>query len=629
VRPLACVIGTIDLVRPLGLAGIRCAVAAPRESLARRSRFTTATIEWADPWAEPERLLANLLEFGAGQPERPVLFYEGDWDLLLVSRHRDDLSRHFRFVIAEPALVEDLLDKSRFSELARRHELPVPPSVRITRETTDIPLCFPIVVKPLTRQTATWEPVSHGAKALRVAGPAQLHALTAPLRDGAEPVDLLAQELIAGPETCIESYHVYADSSGPVAEFTGRKLRTRPAHYGHSTALEITDSDDVRRLGRRIVEQLGLRGVAKLDFKRDEAGRLWLLEVNPRFNLWHHPAARAGVNLPALVYGDLVGLPRPAAVKARAGVRWVNRDEDYRAAAEAGMPPWRWLLWALRCEAKSGVALDDPMPLLYGGWRLVLQRIRARPVEPAVAARWAVALLGRMPRRAVDFGELRRLRPFSAHYGFDRGLPVDRFYIERFLDRHRAAVRGEVLEVKDAGYTMRFGRDRVVGSHVVDVDQRNRRATLVADLCVPGSLPRSAYDCVILTQTLQYLANADAAMTNVWASLRAGGDLLLTAPCLARLDPQEPATDLYRPTPSGLTALLRRCCPDACELVVEGYGNVLVSTAFAFGLAAEELAPSELEADDPGFPVVVCARASKPRAPDPAFDGSGARNGWD
>ena len=44
---------------------------------------------------------------------------------------------------------------------------------------------------------------------------------------------------------------------------------------------------------------LGLRGVAKLDFKRTAAGELVLLEVNPRFNLWHLPGAVAGVNLPA------------------------------------------------------------------------------------------------------------------------------------------------------------------------------------------------------------------------------------------------------------------------------------------------------------------------------------------
>ena len=56
----------------------------------------------------------------------------------------------------------------------------------------------------------------------------------------------------------------------------------------------------------------GLTGVAKLDFKRDRSGKLHLFEINPRFTLWHHAAAIAGVNIPALVYADLTGAPWPA-----------------------------------------------------------------------------------------------------------------------------------------------------------------------------------------------------------------------------------------------------------------------------------------------------------------------------
>ena len=79
----------------------------------------------------------------------------------------------------------------------------------------------------------------------------------------------------------------------------------------------------MRQLGRDIVERLKLFGVAKLDFKRDGAGKLHLLEINPRFTLWHHAAAVAGLNIPALVYADLTGTPRPAATRAKTGVRWV------------------------------------------------------------------------------------------------------------------------------------------------------------------------------------------------------------------------------------------------------------------------------------------------------------------
>ena len=103
-------------------------------------------------------------------------------------------------------------------------------------------------------------------------------------------------------------------------------------------ALEITDADDVRRTGRAIVERLSLTGVAKLDFKRDPRGDLRLLEINPRFNLWHHAGAIAGVNIPALVYADLVGIPRPPVAPARAGVRWCRMWKDLPAARADGMP---------------------------------------------------------------------------------------------------------------------------------------------------------------------------------------------------------------------------------------------------------------------------------------------------
>jgi predicted ATP-grasp superfamily ATP-dependent carboligase len=143
--------------------------------------------------------------------------------------------------------------------------------------------------------------------------------------------------------------------------------------YGHTTALEITAAADVQRQGRDIVERLALSGVAKLDFKRDQAGALHLLEINPRFTLWHHPAAVAGINIPALVYADLTGTPRPATTPARAGVRWCRAWKDFPAARAAGVPLTTWLPWAASCEAKSALSWSDPMPIV----RSALHRLTA------------------------------------------------------------------------------------------------------------------------------------------------------------------------------------------------------------------------------------------------------------
>jgi D-aspartate ligase len=375
--PLACVLGEIDLVQALAHARIRCAVAASRDEPARYSRHTAIVLPRVDPWRKPEAAAESLLAFARTRPEPPVLFYDADWDLLLVSRLRDRLAEGMRFVVPEPDLVEDLVDKSRFQALADRVGLPVPKAVRLSGDDPppdDVDLRFPVVLKPLTRHHDTWRPLARG-KAFEAADADTLRAFWD--RFAGTDLEVLVQEVVPGPETSIESYHVYVDRDGEFAgEFTGRKLRTWPEQFGYSTALEITRSGDVRELGRELVRRLGFQGVAKFDFKRDPGGGLKLLEVNPRFNLWHHPGALAGVNIPALVYADLTGHARPQVSEARAGVRWCSFAHDWQAARAAGIGPLRWLRWALACEAKSGFARNDPLPLPRAlAWRLG-QRLR-------------------------------------------------------------------------------------------------------------------------------------------------------------------------------------------------------------------------------------------------------------
>jgi D-aspartate ligase len=379
VRPRACVLGDTDLVRPLGLAGIRCAVVSRRDSPKAYSRFVDVRIDWADNWFDPAGLRANVLAFAEGETVEPVLFYQYDGDLLFVSRNRDALAERLRFTIADAELIEQLVDKTRFRELAAERGLPVP-ATEVLRPAAgagppDLPLRFPVVLKPVTRRDATWGPVAGKAKAIVVDSPATLARLW-PQLERAE-IGMVVQEHIPGGEDRIESYHAYVDERGEVAgEFTGRKIRTLPPRFGFTTACEITDEGDVRELGRHCMNALGLRGVAKVDFKRTPSGELKLLEVNPRFNLWHLPGAVAGVNLPALVYADLAGLPRPRAELDRPGVRWSLPWNDLRAARRQGLGLARWLRWQARVETRHVVAVDDPMPFLRGfAWRRIRRRL--------------------------------------------------------------------------------------------------------------------------------------------------------------------------------------------------------------------------------------------------------------
>lgn len=365
--PLACVLGDMDLVRPLGLGGIRCAVSAPAGSGLAHSRYTERMLPFETEGASEDELVEALVAFGKGQAQPPVLYFEEDAHLLMVSRHRQRLASAFRFTLPDAGLIEQLVDKARFQHLAEALALPVP-RARVLHPDPgslppDIDLHYPLVIKPLTR-FESWAAIERGGKAVRLDGPDDLGALWPRLT--AAGIDLLAQELIPGPESAIESYHVYVDGRGEVAgEFTGRKIRTFPAAYGHSTALTITDirgqAADVAALGREVASRIGLRGVAKFDFKRAPDGSLYLLEINARFNLWHHLGAVAGVNLPALVYADLTGHERPRAAVARAGYCWCRLDKDRLAAREAGLSTLSWLVWVAGCEA-SPINWDDPMP---------------------------------------------------------------------------------------------------------------------------------------------------------------------------------------------------------------------------------------------------------------------------
>lgn len=392
-RAVACVMGDLSLVRCLGRRGVPVVLATDDpDGPAARSRHVRETIE-VRSGGDPEVAVRRLCDFAATCGEPPVLFYQGDDELLLVSRRRDALGASFRFVLPPAELVEDTVDKVRFAALAERVGLPVPRTLVLRRGEVSPSMIaswtgFPAVLKPAHRHGWFTSPlhaeiVGDNRKAIRIEGRAELERCLPAVRG--YHADFLLQEAVEGGESRIVSHHAYVRADGRIAgEFTGRKVRTFPRTYGLSTHVEITDDEEVRVAGRRVLERTGFTGVVKLDFKRDARdGRLWLLEMNPRFTLWNHPGAVAGVDLPGLVYDDLTGGPRRTAGKARVGVRWMLVRADLRSALEAraagegSLLRWGWDL------ATSGVREDlmvtDPMPMIHDLAAVIARRLRRAP----------------------------------------------------------------------------------------------------------------------------------------------------------------------------------------------------------------------------------------------------------
>ncbi len=372
--PLACVIGDISMVRALGRCGIPVALATSEpDAPMTRSRYCEVIVPVPSWVSAPDQAIDVLIDWARTQTRKPVLFYQGDHDLVAVSRARDRLAACFELVLPSAELVEGLSDKFRFADLAARCELPVPPTLRLYRgedyrERAKSWTSFPAVLKPSMR-TEWYERIGSTQKALRVQTSADLEQAWQLLGDN--DLDLLLQAAVEGGEEQIVSYHAYVRKDGSTAaEFSGRKIRTAPRLYGMSSHVQITNDPQVLEEGRRVVRKLGFTGVLKIDFKIDVRDlRLYLLEINARFNLWHHPGTVAGVPIPEIVYRDCVGGgPRVSStvLVKRPGVRWVDpmldrrAFKDYRAAGELSRASW--LAQLLTVEVNEGFSWRDPMP---------------------------------------------------------------------------------------------------------------------------------------------------------------------------------------------------------------------------------------------------------------------------
>ncbi len=192
-------------------------------------------------------------------------------------------------------------------------------------------------------------------------------------------------------------------------------------------------------------------------------------------------------------------------------------------------------------------------------------------------------------------------------WGTDRGQPVHRLYLDRFLGEFQTDIRGRCLEFQDPMYVPRFGGSAVTGLDILHVDDSNPRATMIGDLTKPNDLPSAAFDCIVCTHVLHVIYDVRTAISELHRMLRPGGVLLVAAPHVSMVD-ADFFTEYWRFTPDGLRALLGEAF-GADNVTIRSYGNSLTAAGDLRGLVAHEFTESELAQHDTRFPLEVCARA--------------------
>lgn len=237
----------------------------------------------------------------------------------------------------------------------------------------------------------------------------------------------------------------------------------------------------------------------------------------------------------------------------------------------------------------------------------------AQRVLPVDTRRKIVRLTRWPPVSLVRFGSLRRLKPISPTWGSERGHPVDRYYITQFLTTHAGDIQGHVLEIGTDRYTRMFGGDQVTKIDVLHVAENHPDVTLIGDLTKVDHFPADTFDCIILTQTLQFIYDVPAAVRTVYHILKPGGVALVTVSGISKISRYD--MDRWGHYWSFTTQSARRLFETffpADHVQVEAHGNVLAAIAFLHGLASEELRRKELDYHDPDYQLLITIRAVKP-----------------
>lgn len=226
---------------------------------------------------------------------------------------------------------------------------------------------------------------------------------------------------------------------------------------------------------------------------------------------------------------------------------------------------------------------------------------------------WHNRVLQVLRRKALPAAaDVRSLSPVSRVFGFDRGRPIDRHYIEKFLRGHAPLIKGAVLEVGGLDYTRMFAPTALGGARILDFRGAPDGITVVADLSDPEECPAAIADCFICTHTFNFIFDVDAAARSAWKLLKPGGTLLATVAAITQISryDSERWGDYWRFTPDSVRRIFQPVFGD--DLEISGFGNLAAAVALLRGEAVEDLADaSVLDGSDPDYPVVIGLLARK------------------
>lgn len=209
-------------------------------------------------------------------------------------------------------------------------------------------------------------------------------------------------------------------------------------------------------------------------------------------------------------------------------------------------------------------------------------------------------------KRPVRWMNLRSTVPVSQIFGIERGLPIDRYYIEKFLNENKDHITGNILEIGDDKYTKKFASN-IESSYVLCYVEDKQANVRKDDLTYIQSLPERKFDCIICVQTLQFIFDLKSAIQGLKYLLKENGTLLVTLSSVSQISNYDAENygDFWRFTKYSAEKIFNNEFY-GCEIDVKCYGNVLTCVSFLEGLSVEDLSIDELDINDQNYSLLIC-----------------------
>lgn len=252
-----------------------------------------------------------------------VIIPSADGTVALVRRHRTQLEQRVHVALAREESLAIAVNKEQTLDVAQQLGLRVPRGmiVRSVAEGRDAlkEIGLPAVIKPV--ESWLWHGEEQGERfaSQLVTTPEEAYqAIEALTGCGGST---LFQKFLSGRREAVS--FLYAQGS-VYARFAQWAKRTEPPLGGQSVWRQsIAAPSDISEQAERLIREIDLEGYSEVEFRRDNDGVPYLMEINPRLSASVEVAVRAGVDFPYLLYQWASGEPIDSVEHYQTGV-WMR-----------------------------------------------------------------------------------------------------------------------------------------------------------------------------------------------------------------------------------------------------------------------------------------------------------------